>query len=71
MSIYVHICVYMCTNMYLYTLFALFSRFGESMVDTLYQSVYFLMTEDPLIIPVSILSYDRGSLNHTSQYTFL
>ena len=28
-------CPYMCIHVYLYTLFALFSRFGQSMVDTL------------------------------------
>ena len=30
-----------------------------------------LMTLDPEIIPVNILSYDTGSCNHTSQYTVL
>ena len=33
--------------------------------------MYFLITKDPEIIPGNILSYRKGSWNHTRQYTFL
>ena len=35
-----------------------------------YKAIYFLMTEDPEIIPDNILCKDIGSWNHTRQYTF-
>ena len=34
-------------------------------------NTYFLMATDFQIIPVNILSYDKGSWHHTRQYTFL
>jgi hypothetical protein len=36
-----------------------------------YKAIYIFMTEDLEIIPGSIHFYDRGSWNHTRQYTFL